>query len=68
MLHMGACGVQNIHSLISTVLDTSSTGYARWCDQVLLTLKRYELTDHVLSDAPPINDPTWDCMETIILS
>jgi hypothetical protein len=57
MLHVQACGVQNIRSLVSTFLDPSSTGYACWRDQVLLTLNRYELTDHVLSDAPPVNDP-----------
>jgi hypothetical protein len=49
--------VQNIRSLILTVLDPSLIGYARWCDEVLLTLKCYELIDHVLSDPPPINDP-----------
>jgi hypothetical protein len=44
MLHVQAYGVQNIRSLISTILDPSSTGYALWRDQVLFTLKRYELT------------------------
>jgi hypothetical protein len=48
MLHAQAYGVQNIHSLVSTVLDSSSVGYARWHDQDLLTLKHYELTNHVL--------------------
>jgi hypothetical protein len=52
MLHTLACGVQNIRSLVSTIIDHSSTGYVRWHDQVLLTLKCYDLTDHVLSDAP----------------
>jgi hypothetical protein len=60
--------VQNIRSLILTVLDPSLIGYARWCDEVLLTLKCYELVDHVLSDPPPINDPAWDRMETVVLS
>jgi hypothetical protein len=35
--------------------------------QVLLTLKRYELVNHALSDAPPINDHIWDRMETAII-
>jgi hypothetical protein len=51
MLHVSACEVQNTRSLVSIVLDPSSTCYARWHDQVLLTLKCYELTDHVLSDS-----------------
>jgi hypothetical protein len=68
MLHAQVCGVQNIRSLISTVLDPSSTSYAQWHDQVLLTLKRYELADHILSNTPPINIPAWDHMETVILS
>jgi hypothetical protein len=68
MLHTQACGVQNIRSLVSTVLDSSSTGYAHWRDQVLLTLKRYELTDYVISDDPLVNDLAWDRMETVVLS
>jgi hypothetical protein len=55
--------VQNIRSLVSTVLNPASTSYTRWRDQVLLTLKHYELTDHVLSDTPPVNDPAWDRMD-----
>jgi hypothetical protein len=38
MLHVQACGVQNIHSLVSTILHPFSTGYAHWRDLVLLTL------------------------------
>jgi hypothetical protein len=49
-------------------LDPSSIGYARWHNQVLLTLKHYELIDHVLSDAPPFNNPAWDLMEIVVLS
>jgi hypothetical protein len=50
-LHVQATGVQNIRSLVLVVLDVSSTHYARWRDNVLLTLRRYALADHVLSDA-----------------
>jgi hypothetical protein len=50
-LHAHAYGVQNIHSFVLTVLDPSSKGYVCWRDQVLLTLKHYNLADHVLSDA-----------------
>jgi hypothetical protein len=58
MLHGQACGLQNILSLASTILDPSFIGHAHWRDQVLLTLKCYKLTDHILSDASPVNDPT----------
>jgi hypothetical protein len=68
MLHAQACVVQNIRSFVSTVLDPSSTGCARSCIRVLLTLKCYDLVDHVLSDVPPINDPVWERMESIIIS
>jgi hypothetical protein len=35
---------------------------------VLLTLKRYDHANHVLSNAGPINDPVWEQMESIFLS
>jgi hypothetical protein len=35
---------------------------------VLLTLKRYDHANHVLSNAHPINDPVWEHMESIFLS
>jgi hypothetical protein len=38
-LHAQAFGIQNIHSLMSVVLDSSSTHHARWRDNVLLTLQ-----------------------------
>jgi hypothetical protein len=68
MLHVQDCGIQNIRSLVSIVLDPASISYVRWSDQILLTLKCYKLADHVLFDTPPINDPAWDRIETIILS
>jgi hypothetical protein len=48
-LHVQASSIQNIHSLVSVVLDSSSTHYDHWRDNVLLTLWRYALSDHVLS-------------------
>jgi hypothetical protein len=49
-------------------MHPSSIGYARWCDQVLLTLKHYDLANHILSDAPPINDPAWEHMKSVVIS
>jgi hypothetical protein len=34
----------------------------------MAALQRYKLVDHILSNSPPVNDPTWDCMETVVLS
>jgi hypothetical protein len=39
--------------------------YAR-CHNVLLTLQRYALTDHVLSDATFPDVPAWDRMDTVM--
>jgi hypothetical protein len=33
----------------------------------MFTLKRCNFTNHVLSDAPPVNDPTWECIESIVI-
>jgi hypothetical protein len=67
-LHAQACSVQNIRNMIGIVLDPSSTNYARWRDQVMLTLERYELAAHVLLDTPPANDPSWKRMDNVVVS
>jgi hypothetical protein len=67
-LHAQACGVQNIRNMIDIVLDPSSTNYARWRDQVMLTLERYKLAAHVLLDTPPANDPSWKRMDSVVVS
>ena len=46
-LHLQAGGVQNIRVLVSVLLDPASSSYGCWRDQVLLTLHRYALDDHV---------------------
>jgi hypothetical protein len=56
-LHVQAYGLQNICSLVSVVLDPASTHYARWRDNVLLTLWRYALSDHVMSNATFVGVP-----------
>jgi hypothetical protein len=57
-IHVQASSVQNICSLISVTLDLSSAHYARWCHNVLLTVGRYSLSDHVLVDTTYINVPS----------
>jgi hypothetical protein len=49
-LHYQAGGIQNIRLLVPVVLEPESPSYARWRDLVL-TLRRYALDDHVLVDA-----------------
>jgi hypothetical protein len=49
-LHTQAVSVHNIRALIPLQLDSASTFYARWRESFLLTLGRYSLERHVLSD------------------
>jgi hypothetical protein len=68
-LHYQAGGVQNIGQLIRVVLDPESTSYARWRDQVILTLCRYALDDHVLADPlPGVQTASWLRLDSIVLS
>ena len=68
-LHLQAAGVQNIRALVSVLLDPASSSYGRWRDQVLLTLRRYALDDHVLVDSPiEARDVTWLRLDCVALS
>jgi hypothetical protein len=67
-IHVQAAGVQNICSLISITLDISSSNHVRWCNNVLLTLGHYSLSDHMLLDTTYVSIPTWDRMDNIIKS
>jgi hypothetical protein len=64
-LHSQAVGVQNICLLIPLRLDVTSAFYARWRESFLLTLGRYSLERHVLSNdvVPASADWVWmDCV------
>jgi hypothetical protein len=65
-IHVQATGIQNIRSLIFVTLDLSSVQHARWCDNILLTLGRYSLSDHVLLDTTSVSVPAWDRMDIVI--
>jgi hypothetical protein len=67
-LHAQAAGLHNIRAIVSVVLDPASPHYPRWRGQVLLTLRRFVLDDHVLidHDAPPPR--SWCLMESVVLS
>jgi hypothetical protein len=67
-IHVQAAGVQNIRSLISVTLDLSFAHYARWRDNVLLTLGHYSLSDHMLLDPTSIGVLAWDRMDNIVKS
>jgi hypothetical protein len=66
-LHTEAVGLQNIRSVVTIVLEPSSPDYKRWRDLVLLTLYRYALDDHVLSD---VADPSiyWARLDNIVVT
>jgi hypothetical protein len=61
-------GVQNICSCISVTLDLSSAHYGWWRDNVLLTLGRYSLSDHLLLDTTSVGVPAWDRMDSVVKS
>ena len=67
-LHLQAAGVQNIKTLVSVLLDPTSS-YGRWRDQVLLALRRYALDDHVLLDTPvEARDMVWLRLDSVAMS
>jgi hypothetical protein len=66
-LHAQAAGLPSIRALVSIVLAPDSAQYTRWCDQVLLTLHRYALDDHVLTDAV-VSTHAWSRMDSAVLT
>jgi hypothetical protein len=66
-LHAQVVGLHNIRSLVSIVLDPTSSHYPRWRGQVL-TLWRYALADHVLVDLVNPPSPSWCMMDSVVLS
>jgi hypothetical protein len=66
-LHAQAAALTSIWATVTDVLAPDSTQYPQWRDQVLQTLHRYALADHVLS---PVTDPTedWLLMDEVVLS
>jgi hypothetical protein len=66
-LHAQAAALTSIRATVTDVLAPNSTQYPRWHDQVLQTLRRYALADHVLSAVP---DPSedWLLMGEMVLS
>jgi hypothetical protein len=67
-IHVQAAGVQNFCSPISVTLELCSSDYARWRDNVLLTLGRYSRSDHVLLDTTYVGVPAWDRTGSVVKS
>jgi hypothetical protein len=65
-LHAQAASVQNIRLLIPLRLDGTSTFYARWRETFLLTLGRYSLERHVLSDTAVPASADWARMDCVV--
>jgi hypothetical protein len=66
-LHAQAVGLPSIRALVSVILPPDSAQYTRWHDQVLLTLHRYALDDHVLTDAM-VSTHAWSRMDSVALT
>ena len=64
-LHAQAVAVQ---SLIHVTLDVNSGNYTRWRDQFLLTVGKFSLQEHVLSDEPSAGYPDWARMDCVVKS
>jgi hypothetical protein len=67
-LHLQAAAVLNVRSLVSIVLDSSSTTYTSWRDLMMIVLERYALLDHVDSDIAPSTDPSWHRIDNVVLN
>jgi hypothetical protein len=57
----------SIRATVTDVLASDSTQYPRSRDQVLQTLHRYALADHVLSTVP-VPSEDWLLMDEVVLS
>jgi hypothetical protein len=62
-LHAQTAGLQNIRSLVSVVLDPTSSHYPRWRGQVLFTLRRY-----AFDDVATPSSRAWSLMDSVVLS
>lgn len=63
--HTQAISVQNIRSLVHTVLHLNASNYPRWRDQIILVIGKYSPECHILANrpAPEFSDGTrMDCV------
>jgi hypothetical protein len=67
-LHAQAVSVLNVKALVPVVLDIGAANYSKWCGLFLVTLGKYALSDHVLSDAAFPEHATWARMDCVVLT
>ncbi|XP_072148514.1 uncharacterized protein [Setaria viridis] len=67
-LQAQAVAVQNIQSLIPVILDTAVDNYSPWGEQILLTVGKYSLQNHILHDVPVLASLDWGWMDCIVQS
>lgn len=65
-LHAQAVAVQNIRALVPLVLDLNSAFFARWRESFLLTVGKFSLQQHLLSDDTAHNSPDWARMDCVV--
>ena len=63
-LHAIAITVQNIHSLVSVILNLKISGYNHWHEAFLLIVGKFSLQRH----AATIDHPDWARMDNIVCS
>ena len=56
-LQAQAVGIQNIRSLVHSVLDIATSNYNHRRDEFVLVVGKYSLEDHVLNDTSAPNFP-----------
>lgn len=67
-LHAQAVAVSNIRALVPVVLEVGSISYPKWRGLHLITLGKYALTDHVLSDNTFPDVAPWHRMDCVVVS
>lgn len=67
-LHAQAVSVLNVKVLVPIVLDLGAANYQKWHGLFLVTLGKYALTDHVLSDDAFPHHASWARMDCVVLT
>ena len=67
-LHSQAIGVMNIKVLVPMTLEKPANNYGRWRSMFLVVLGKYNLKDHVLSDASYPARSAWATMDCCVLT
>lgn len=57
----------NIKSLMPVTLDLNFGNYTQWCGLILVTLDKYALADHVLTNLYRPDRQDWMCMDCIVV-